>query len=785
MKVSDKMKQNILSYKDEIKTISSFIDAVRETVGQYLGYNDTRGHLNMIREIAQNAFDEMVKVDSPCHEIWVEYDENTMWTKVRDTGRGIPFDNMIRIFTTQHTSSNYEKKAGEYSSGRHGVGSKVTNACSLKFIAESYCFDGNARKVEFNDGHPWKKGEVPIPNKDHYQGTVISFVPSPEVMINLTTTCEDVLGLLTKLLYLTPPASVLPNGVINTMHFRGIKKDGSVIEETVQNIDGILSFLVIKCDDPIITPIVLSADNGKIKCDIAFTYDQSKIGESENIISFANMCPTVNSESAHVKGFTQALTNYFRTYMNKIFLLKSKTKCIGSDILSGLVAVVTVSHLKPIFSGQAKEIFSNTDVIPFIADVFEKQINEWIKMNGNDVARLCKFYKDSAELRLSEESNRVNFIKRVKTSAFSNLPSKYIKPSGKKHLELIICEGDSAKGPMLNARDHTVQGIFPIRGKIINSMTNTREAILKNEEVCGIAAILGAGIGKNFDIDKCPFDKIIFGTDADADGLNIRQLLSKLFLTHFRPLVEAGRVYIMVAPLYSIVVGKDKKGKHKKRFFIDREDYNRYLEEKFSSAYKVGPNKKTTFSHKELSALLYANMDYTAFLEPIAKTYAVDPQILEYLIRYRTMPIEWFKKFFKKMHRFLEIKTKDGKMVLDGLVGDQYYTVVCNEIFYSASYHIMPFVDKSLETYYVNGEPMTLYQLMTLFNKFKPTGIQRYKGLGEMSVNDIAVSMIRPEQRTLLRLTSDDIKKDIQKIREVQSDLSSLFKDVDMSKYTF
>ena len=785
MKVSDKMKQNILSYKDEIKTISSFVDAVRKTVGQYLGYNDNRGHINMIREIAQNAFDEMVKVDSPCHEIWVEYDENTLWTKVRDTGRGIPFDNMVRIFATQHTSSNYEKKLGEYSSGRHGVGSKVTNACSLKFIAESYLFTGEARKIEFNDGHPWKRGEISIPNPNHYQGSIISFTPSPEVMVNLSTTCEDVLSLMTKLLYLTPPASMLPDGVINTMHFKGIKRDGTIIEETIQNIDGILSFLVIKCEDPIITPIMLSADNGHMKCDIAFTYDQTKIGESEDITSFANMCPTVNSESAHVKGFTQALTNYFRTYMNKIYLLKSKTKCVGTDILSGLVAVVTVSHLEPIFSGQAKEIFSNKDVIPFITDVLEKQMNEWIKMNGNDVARLCKFYKDSAELRLSEESNKVNFIKRVKTSSLSNLPAKYVKPSGKKHLELIICEGDSAKGPMVNARDPAVQGIFPIRGKIINTLTNTREAVLKNEEVCGIAAILGAGIGKSFDIEKCPFDKIIFGTDADADGLNIRQLLAKLFLTHFRPLVEAGRVYIMVAPLYSIVIGKDKKGKHKKRFFVDREDYNRYLEEKFSSAYTVGPSKNKTFTSKELGAILYANMDYIALLEPVARTYAVDPQLLEYLIRYREKPVSWLQKFFKPMYRFLDVTNENGKLLLDGLVGDQYYTVLCNEIFYNAAYHIMPFVDKSLDTYYVNGEPMTLYKLMTLFNKFKPTGIQRYKGLGEMSVNDVAVSMIKPDQRTLLRLTSDDIKKDIQSIREVQSDLSSLLKDVDMSKYTF
>lgn len=787
MKLSEDMKQQIENYGEEIKTIHSFVDAVRKTVGQYLGYNDTRGHINMIREIEQNAFDEMVKVDSPCHEIWVEYNEKTMWTSVRDTGRGIPHNNMARIFATQHTSSNYVKKPGEYSSGRHGVGSKVTNACSKKFIAESYLFTGEARRIEFDDGHPWQNSklneyhELKIPNKEKYQGSIISFVPSMEVMKDLNTTCEDVLELSTKLLYLTPPASALPKGIVNTLHFRGIKKNGKVIEKTITNDDGILSFLVLKTQHPLIAPIILSADNGHIKCDIAFTYDQKKLGEGEDIISFANMCPTVNSESAHVKGFTQALTNYFRNYMNKIYLIKNKTRCIGSDILSGLVAVVTVSHIEPIFSGQAKEIFSNKDVIPFIANVFEEQVNEWIKMNGNDMNKLCKFYKNAAELRLSEESNKDKFIKRVKNvSAISGMPSKYERPSGKKNLELIIAEGDSAKGPIISARDPYIQGVFPIRGKIINAMTNSREAILKNEEVCGIATILGAGIGKNFDINKCPFDKIIFAADADADGYDIRQLLSKLALMYFRPMVEAGRVFILVAPLYSIMEGKHR------RYFIDREDYNRYLERKFAENYTVGPSKRKTFSNSELSSILFNNTDFISILEPVARNYAVDAQTLELLIRYRNKPIAWQKKFFKSIYRFLDVYEKNGILVLDGLIGDQYYTVYCNETFFRSCSAVIPFIDKSLDTYYVNGQETTLYGLMQLFAKFKPNGIQRYKGLGEMSVKEIKESMIDPKgNRTLLRLTSDDIKRDIESIRAVQSDLSSLLKDVDMSKYSF
>lgn len=763
----------ILDYANQIKTISSFVDAVRKTVGQYLGYNDTRGHINMIREIIQNGFDEMEKKDSPCDSLWLEYDENTMMCKVRDNGRGIPFNNIERVFTKQHTSSNYVKKLGEYSSGRHGVGSKVTNACSKLFIAESYLYTGDARKVEFNDGHPWKKGEVKIPNPNKYQGSVITFIPSLDVMKNLNTTCEDVLHLASTILYLTTP------GVGNTLYFRGVKKDGSVIEETLVNQDGILSFLIAKCENPVVSPIIIKHDNGTIKCEIAFTYDSKCLGEEADIISFANMCPTVNGQSEHVKGFINALSNYFRNYMNKIYLTKGKTKCIGSDILSGMKAVVTVSHLEPIFSGQAKEIFSGEGVEAFIKSTLESQLDEWCKFNANDLQRLCKYYKDTADLRMSEESNKTNFIKRVKVSAFG-LPKKYFPPAGKKNLELIIAEGDSAVSSLKDAIDPNRQGIFPIRGKIINAFTNSREAIMKNEEVCGIAAIIGCGIGKNFDISKCKFDKIIFAGDADPDGKNIRQLLMKLFLMYFRPLIEDGRVYMAQPPLYSIIKNK------KKVFFTDKSDYTKFLQTSFTNSYELRDSKKKVIKNRDITSMLYNNSSYIDELTVLANTYAIDPQLLEFLIRYRKKPISWMMKFIKSKYRFMDVKNMNGTLVLDGLVGEQFYNIVCTPTLYSVCASLYQYIDTSLELYYLNKQPATLYDVMMAFERFRPSSIQRYKGLGEMPAQDLRISTIHPNyDRALLQLTVQDIKKQIQEIRDIQSNLSCLLEDVDMASFEF
>ena len=738
----------------------------------------------MIREIIQNSYDEMIKMASPCHDVWVEYDERDMKTTVRDTGRGIPFDNMIRVFTKQHTSSNYIKKPYEYSSGRHGVGSKVTNACSSKFIAESYRFTGEARRVEFNEGKPWKKGEISISNKDKYQGSVVSFIPSLEVMTNLHTSVEDVLSLATTILYLTPSKMELEsNGIVgftNTLHFRGIRRDGSVMERDIPNIDGILSFLVVKTESPVMTPIYIRADNGTIKTDIVFTYDSTAMGEEPDIISFANMCPTVNEKSEHVKGFTTALTNYFRNYMNKIYLTKGKVKCIGNDILAGIRAVVTVSHLEPIFSGQAKEIYSGEGTIEFITAVMEEQLNEWVKTNSNDLQKLCKFYKSTAELRMAEEVNKTNFIKKVKTTAFG-LPDGYFPPAGNKDLEFLICEGKSALSSVKGAIDPRRQGVYPIRGKIINAFTNSREKVMQNAEVCGIAAILRGGIGKNFDITKCPFDKIIFCGDADPDGKNIRQLLMKLFLLYFKDLIVDGRVYLAQPPLYSITVGRDKK-----IFFTDKTDYIKYLQKSFSSQYKLMDPKKRVLPASEITSILYANSEYMRDLEIIAMNYAADPQLLEYIIRYRNKSYEWNKKFFEKNYRFMKVSKKNGVMILDGLAGDQYYTIVCGEQLFAATSYLNPYIDNSYEYYYLNNDKITLYELMKAFNKFKPSNVTRYKGLGEMPSKDLKVSAIHPDyNRSLIQLTTEDIKRDIMEIRNIQSDLSALLKDVDMSKFEF
>lgn len=446
--------KSIQEYAKLIKTIHVFADAVRQNPGQFIGYLRNKGFKNMYREIYQNSIDELIKTSSPCNEVKVFFDERDNSVMIEDNGRGIPYNNIIRIFTEEHTSSNYTKKKGEYSSGLHGVGGKVVNALSSIFTVDSYIL-GEGRHVEFFNGIPWKEGEQVIENKDNKQGTVIMFKPDYDVMGEITVTWQEIYDLTVKILMLT--------NIGSKVIFKAMDKRGKLHEETIINHDGIITDLIKKTSKPLIAPICMKDDNGTMKADIAFTYDSENL-DSEDITTFSNFCPTL--EGTHLDGFIDGLCNYWRKYMNNVFLSNTKKKITvtNQDIKQGLKAVVSVAHIKPIFSGQAKDILDNKDMYYFCKDLVNNTMDNWLKTNQNEVKKLCSFFKDAAEVRLNSEKEKVKLSTKYSTSKLTGMPAKFIKPENNKgYRELIIVEGDSALGSLRNSRNNKVQGLFPIK----------------------------------------------------------------------------------------------------------------------------------------------------------------------------------------------------------------------------------------------------------------------------------------------------------------------------------
>ena len=719
-------KQSINEYSKKIKTFESNLAHIRTKPGMWIGYQDSRGFINMVREILQNGFDEIEKELSPANRLWVEYYEKDKMITITDNGRGIPFQDMYRIFGVGRTSSNYDKQKGEFSAGTNGFGSSITCALSKQFTVISYlCKEyssigkAEARIIEFHKGIPDYKESKIFPNKENFQGTRVEFIPDEEIIKNINTTCEDILNLINILLPLSKIGS--------KVDFHGEKINGKIIDLSLSNDLGISSFLYNKKFKPICSPIHIEKISDDMAIEVYFTWNLDGLDENESIISFANMCPTISANSTHVEAFLDTVTTYFRNYMNKIVLANnSKMSCISNDIKSGLKAVVTSKMLNAVFTGQAKEVLGSPEIKPFMKDAIIEGLDNWCKNNANDLQKLTKFFRDVASLRLKTDTTKIQMLK-SNVSVFNDLPSKYEKPSGRTNLEFILVEGDSAMSPCRVARDHTKQGLLPLRGKVKNAMTCSKEEFFKNEECKAIYTILDCGEGRRCDVNKCKFEKIIFLGDGDYDGLHIRNLLLKMFLVYYRPLVEAGRVYAAVPPLYSIPL---KNGD--RQYFTDKSDFVQYVYKTFSKSNVVKDSSGKKISDEKVVDLLTNNINYVSDMDVLSKNHAIDPNLLEFI--YSRMLLEEklnrIQKEAKKIYPYLDIKQDNGKMVLDGLVNNGVETVIFHESMLkdckdSIAHYVM---NSDPNGYYLNDKKVSLFELMQEFNGYIPPRLTRYKG---------------------------------------------------------
>lgn len=771
---------SIKHYGEKIQTLKDFITSIQKKPGMYIGYLGNKGFLNMIREIFQNSIDEVMRKDSPCNAVRVLYNELSKLVQVEDNGRGIPFDNIIRVFTQQHTSSNYEKMLFDYTSGTHGIGSKATNALSSEFIIQSYVL-GEGREVKFIGGYPESDKEKKISNKENKQGTIVSFLPNEELLGQLTVTCDDVLQLI---------KSILPLTYIGTIiQFDAITKDGKQGSIVLNNEDGITSYLIDNCVDPIIKPIEFSDDNGTTRAHIMFTYSATS---TSSLTSFANFCPVdkESAESTHTKGFFAGLKKFMIPYMNKIFLASSTGKkkknlvIIDSDIKTGLHIVLDVAHLDPIFTGQAKDVLSNEDMFGFVRDLTFRSLQQWSKDNPQELQKWCKFIKEQAIIRTSTDEKKVKLSNNY-NPAIGGLPSKFVKPT-KKFGELFIVEGDSAGGSAKNHRINETQGIIPIRGKIQNCFEKPISECMLNAEIAGITAIIGGGYGKNFDINKVKWEKVISAADADSAGNHINALLLIMVLVLFPDLIRYGKFYRAVPPLYMITINKGRKNENK-LYFPDRISLVRYVQKEFSKHNEICTLGGRKLPPKDVEALLYNNYFYIYELNKISNYCKVMPEIIEIFLNNRTKSSEEICKIIKAQYRFMNPVIYNNKIVCDGIANG-----VSNTLFIDNDKlleHCKPLLEimsnNMYSEYLVNGKRSTILDIMKIYQNTSPSGINRLKGLGEQDPDELASSVIYPGElgnRTLIQYTMSSAAKEIEEIRYLNNNKNKLLENLSVSR---
>lgn len=754
MEYSAEEVKRISEYSDKIQTIDDYMEAIRRTLGQYLSYTGNKGWLNAGRELIQNMLDEMNDPDSICTEGIVEFDETTQRFTVSDNGRGIPFKDIQRVYASPHTSKNYEKGKGNYSSGSHGIGAKVTNAVSKEFIVISYIL-GHYRRVVFNNGIPKDIKDGDAKGK---QGTTVSAIPH-SCMENPDLKVEDVLNLL---------ESVIPLYRTGTkVIFIGERLNHEKVTKVLVNEDGLLTYLIRQTQNPLIPPIIFTGDTGEVKVELAFTYDATDLTGQPTIDSFANYCPTLMG--THVDGFLNSISNYFRSYMNNIYLKESDSdkkkrkkeiRCCNNDIKTGLKAVIHGLCLYPTFMGQAKEGISNIEIRQYLENMIPTWLDQWQKTNPVDFAKLCKFFKQVAELRINSDKAKEKFVEKYKKNRLTNFPEKFLPPNNLKsnQLELIITEGDSAFGSFKNSRNAETQGIFPIRGKMINAFTNSNKKVMENEEVQALLMLM----------DEINWARIIIGADADIDGYHIRTLFMKIVLKKRPELILDGKIFIAIPPLYGLPL---KNGKM--RYFKDKLEYISYVEEEFVKKTEVLFKTGVKVSKGDLVSILYHNADYAKEMDKIS--YVTDATFLEYTLRNRHKSPEELHKTLLSRYRFVEdVRVESNTVVVKALVNQKVQTIFLNDRFYEHCSNILPYIDKNYNEFIVDGVHTGLYGLMKAFDKFSPP-IIRYKGLGEMNEDQLAESTLYPSpKRQLMQYTTRDLEADIERIRYLESNKQEL-----------
>ena len=771
-KLTQKQKDDILAYGEQITYLPNFVDKVRQTVDVYIGeFKNNKGYLTCIREVFQNATDEMQKEESPCDHVIITFDERTKWVIVEENGRGFPHGQIQSIITEDHTSSNYKKPLFKYTAGKNGMGIGIVNALSSEFSVESSIL-GETHRVKFIEGISWEKGEIKI-KSDKYQGSVVSFRPCIDVLGDVTATWQEVFYLV---------SSIVPTLKIGaTVYFNAIDINGIEHHEVLVNTDGIMTHLVNMCENPMITPIRVFEDTGEMRIDALIVYDIN-FSEGERIRSFNNFCPT--SSGTHENGLIDGVCNFFRTYINKYYLNNKKIQVTNADVLCGLTSVIHTCLLKPSYGGQDKDILKNTEIKPFCVMVISNALNEWSKKNPKDLMKICKWIKEIAEVRIKNDTAKVKITNNYKKSVISgNLPANYDKPIGKNdgHWELIIVEGKSAAGGAKNAADRFHQGIFGIRGKFPNAMSKTEASIMDNAEACALTAIMdngkGTNIGPKYNIDLCPYEKIIIMTDADADGKgHIRPLLLKFFLVYMRPVVEAGRLYAAEPPLYSATIKK------KTIYFSDDIELSKYVNEEFCKSNNISTLDGHKLTKEQITSLIMRNDKYTAMIDHVAGSFAINKYLLEFILNYYKDGFKVLKSKIEKRWRFMSVEKVNNTILVSGTI-DKSYTIPVDERLLNACSELIKLVLKSDIGYIVNGNPLSLYDAVKVFESFRPDNIKRYKGLGEMDPEELKVSTIHPSyDRTLIRYTVEDIKKEISEIRKIESDFSVLLKGIRVNK---
>lgn len=528
-------------------TVLEGLEPVRVRPGMYIGSTDEKGLHHLVYEVVDNSIDEALAGVCDLIKVTIKKDNSVI---VEDDGSGIPVEThpktgkstLETVLTVLHAGGKFSNDAYQYSGGLHGVGVSCVNALSTYLIARVKR-DGKMYEQRFEKGKTITELTV-IKENVRGTGTSIEFMPDNTIFETLNFDKNVLAKRFREMAFLNKGVKIEfadeREGYKELFHYEG----------------GIKSFVeyINKSKKPLDHEVMyIEGEKETTKVEIAMQYTESY---NETIVSFTNNIKTVDG-GTHVVGFKSALTRALNDYARNKNILKEKDDNLsGDDVREGITAVVSVKLNNPQFEGQTKGKLGNSEARTVVDSVVYEHLSFYFEENPKIVKTIIQKALASQKARLAARRAR-DLVRKKSVLDNTTLPGKLAdcQSSDIEHNEIFLVEGDSAGGSAKGGRDNKFQAILPLRGKILNVEKAHLERVLNSNEIKAMITAFGTGIGKNFDISKLRYGKIVIMTDADVDGAHIRTLLLTFLYRFMKPLVEKGHVYIAQPPLYGIIKG--------------------------------------------------------------------------------------------------------------------------------------------------------------------------------------------------------------------------------------
>lgn len=774
--------------EDEISVLKG-IEGIRHRPAMYIGDTGTHGLHHLVYELIDNSIDEFVAGYARWISVKLHADGSVT---VTDDGRGIPVGRMAEhenksalevVLTTIHAGGKFDRK-GAYklgTGGLHGVGIKAVNALS-EWLEAEVRREGHVWTMDFVRGQP--QSDLKKLGKSDTTGTRITFKPDPLIFSDTKYSYDVITKRCQELAFLCAGVRILVEdertGQKDDYHYPG----------------GIVEYVrfLNRTEKPLYDTIIrITGEAQGVWMDIALQHNDGS--NEENVRPYANN--VYNSGGGfHLSGFRAGLTRALNTYGQREKLF-GELEVTGEDFREGLVAIIAVRVPHPQFEGQTKFKLGNSEVEGLVASLVYEKLGKFLEENPAIAKKICEKAKLAAEAR--EAARRAREAVRRKGSLNSGgLPEK-LRDCRSRELditELYLVEGDSAGGSADTGRDANTQAILPLRGKILNVEKATKTKVLDNAEIANIFNAIGIPpLAETEDVSKRRYGKIILMTDADIDGSHIRTLLLTFLFRHMRALVENGCVYIAQPPLYKVTQ------RNKVRYVQTHEKMMAELIELGLQGSQVSCQDGTVFSEENLRRVVQAMLRLEEPLEILerrgiplrylaerAKDDGTLPQYRVFLGRNE----HWFHDK-QEVERFIqseEARRGHELNVADEAgqtapsnghpaaqestlhVVDLHEVRTINEVLRELKGFGLRLADmyppgtKDGETIYPfrivqDDHTIPLTCLRELLPQLRALGergmkVTRFKGLGEMDAEELWETSMRPEHRTLLKVTMED-----------------------------